>query len=229
MFILFFVLSSCVRKPEQKEGKESVIIKGEQTKNIDAIYSYFDNSNLKHKKVQGGFAYIEQDEVIGKYLAKFITKETIPSIEYISIGDNKKDVVILGKQTFILQNKIDPHSIVIYRVYNYDKKYLCFIGKSQSASGSGVQVSYFLLFELENSGKISSFKEVTTRFGNINSLIGNNENKDIGYLQIVNGKQEGQYILTAKDVKTNQKLNKRLILLKYYLNDRFIVLQDTVN
>ncbi len=229
MFILFFILSSCVRKLEQKESKESIIIKGQQTKSIDEIYSAFASPSLKHRKVQGDFAYIEQDEVTGKYLAKFITKEALLSIEYTSYGDSKKDVVTLGKQTFILQNKIDPYSIAVYWVYNYGKKYLCFIGKSQSASGSGVQVSYFMLFELENSGKISSFKEVTSRFGNINSLISNNENKDIGYLRIVNGKEQSQYTLTVHDIKTNQKLNRRLILLKYCLNDKFIILQDTSN
>lgn len=227
VFIVLFTVSSCVNAQEPKDGGKAAVVKSQQTKSIDAIYSSFALTHaIKHKKILGQFAYIESNEVTGKSFAKFITKEIAPSIDYLSYADSKKDTVVLGKQTFSLQNKIDPSSLLVYWVYNQDRKYLCLIGKGQSASGSGVQVSYFTLFELGKSGKASSCQEFTSRFGNINSLVSYDKNGNIGYLRIVNAKKMDQYLLTVNDIKTNKQLDERTLMLKYELNDRFSLLSN---
>jgi len=222
--LIALILSSCVNAQEQK-GKKTAIIKPQQAKSIEAIYSASAlGQAVKHKEILGEFAYVETNKAIGKYLAKFVTKESVPTIGYVSYADDKKDAVIFGKQTFSLENKIDPFSLAVYWVYNYGRKYLCLIGKGQSASGSGVQVSYFMLFQLEKSGKATSCQEFVSRFGNINSLVDYYKNGDIAYLRIVNGKKMDQYLLTLNDIKTNKQLDKRTLVLKYELNDKFTLL-----
>ncbi|MDY0907119.1 hypothetical protein [Pedobacter sp. CFBP9032] len=227
VFITLFTFSSFANSQDTEGARKAAVVKSHQTKSIDAIYSSFSLSHaVKHKKIVGQFAYVESNELTGKFLAKFITKEIVPSIDYVSYAGSKKDAVVLGKQTFSLQNKIDPSSLVIHWVYNQDRKYLCLIGKGQSASGSGVQVSYFTLFELGKSAKASSCQEFTSRFGNINSLVSYDKNGNIGYLRIVNAKKMDQYLLTVNDIKTNKQLGERTLMLKYELNDKFSLLSN---
>ncbi|MBE9599471.1 hypothetical protein [Pedobacter sp. MC2016-24] len=229
IFTALFFLSSCINAQEPVYNKKNSI-KPQSVRSIDDVYAELDFGQvIKHKKIQGEFVSIETNEATGKYVSKLVSKESMPSLKYVSYAEDKKDVFVFGKQTFNLKNKMDPSSLSAYWLYSYGRNYLCIIGKGQSASGSGVQVSYFALLELENSRKAKSCQEFVSRFGNINSLVDYNKNGDIAYLRIVNGKEMGQYLLTINDIKTNQQLGKRSLLLKYELNDKFIVLQNNAN
>ncbi|WP_316823074.1 hypothetical protein [Pedobacter gandavensis] len=49
----------------------------------------------------------------------------------------------------------------------------------------------------------------------------------INYFKIVNGDKMGKYVLTVNDIKSGKRINNRLVLLDYKLNDKFKVLKNT--
>lgn len=215
MFALFFFFT-CIYSQETKSKK-----------NINDIYSKLSKGMApKYKQVKGQLVSVEAKESMDRYTYKFISKDIKQTINYISYPDGKKDVLILDKQKFSIENKIDPLSVTLYEVFVKHKQYLCFIAKAQSASGSGVQVTYFTLVELDLSGKAILFYEFQSRFGNINSLVDYKSNGNLGYFKIINGKKMGQYSLTVNDVKSNRQLYLKWMLLKYELNDKFTILKE---
>jgi hypothetical protein len=217
-----FVFLSCINAQETKNDDKP------QVKTIDDIYVNMSiNKDLIYRKIKGQFTNIETIKSSGKYVANFILKEIKPPINYITYPEDKKDKVVFGNQVFNIVNKLDPSSLIVYWVFKNDEKYLCFIGKAQSASGSGVQVSYFTLLQLNNVGRAVHCNEFQSRFGNINSLVDYNKNGSLNYYKIVNGKKMGQYLLTVNDIKSNTQVDKRSVLLKYELNDKFTILEDS--
>lgn len=196
--------------------------------NIDEIYiELAKGRHISYKKVDGEFIYPENNENKGSYTAEFFGKEKRYSIVYNGYSSDRKDNIKFNNQLFTLNDKIDPFSLVIYK-FGLNNKYLCLIGKGQSASGSGMQVSYFIVFELDKLGIIKKCYKFSSRFGNINSLVDYNSNGSINYFKIVNGGKMGQYVLTVNDVKSDKRINKRLVLLNYKLNNKFVVLKDTL-
>lgn len=183
-------------------------------------------SNVNYQKVDGEFIYPENNEKGGSYIARFFTKQKAYTIVHTAYPGVRKDVFRFNSQLFELDAKIDPLSLVVYRLTLGNKRYLCLIGKGRSASGSGVQVSYFNVFELDKLGKAIFHYEFSSRFGNIHSII--NYNGNVSYFKIVNGNEMNQYMLTVNDIKSGKRSNNRLVMLDYKFNDKFVVLKDTM-
>ncbi len=151
------------------------------------------------------------------------------SITHVAYSGVRKDELMIDNQLFVLDNKIDPLSLSVYKLSVANKRYLCLIGKGQSASGTGVQISYFVVFGLDKLGKVKDCYRFSSRFGNIHSIVNNyNGNEGLSYLKIVNGDKMSQFILTVNDIKNDKRINNGLILLDYKLNDKFIVLKNTL-
>lgn len=198
----------------------------QKVRSIDDVYiNLLKSKVLTNKKTQCELLLFETNGGVNKYVVKIGFKEVSQSINYISEEDNKADLFVFGIQKFRIQNKVDPLSLSTYLIFSNGKSYLCFIGKGQSASGSGLQSTYFNVFELDRSGKAVVHYEFNSRFGNIHSII--NYNNIISYYKVVNGNKIGQYILTVNDIKSGKRINNRLVLLDYKLNDKFVVLKDT--
>lgn len=210
------------------KNDQNHVNKRQQVKSIEGVYISLSKSRvLVNKEIQCELLLFETTKGINKYVAKIESKEVAQSINYFSQEGNHEDLFVFGLQKFHLQNKVDPLSLSAYMIFRNSKKYLCFIGKGQSASGTGVQVSYFNIFELDRLGKAILHYEFNSRFGNIHSIVDYNNNGSINYFKIVNGNKIGQYILTINNVKSGKPINNRSVLLDYKLNDKFVVLKNT--
>lgn len=196
---------------------------------IDEIYlKLAKGRNVSYQKVDGEFFYPENNESGGSFIAKFFGKEKKYSIVHTAYPGVRKDNIRFNNQLFTLDAKIDPLSLVVYRLSLSNKRYLCLIGKGRSASGSGVQVSFFTILELDKLGRAMNCYKFSSRFGNIHSIVDYCNNGSINHFNIVNGNKMGQYVLTVNDIKSGKRINNRLILLDYKLNDKFVVLKDTL-
>lgn len=200
----------------------------ERGKNIDDIYlKLAKGRNVGYQKVEGEFIYPENNESGGSYIAKFAGKVRKYSIVHTAYPGVRKDNFMFNNQLFTLDAKMDPLSLVVYKLSLSNKRYLCLIGKGRSASGSGVQISFFTIFELDKLGRATNCYEFSSRFGNIHSIVDYSNNGSINYFKIVNGDKMGQYVLTVNDIKSGKRINNRLVLLDYKLHDKFIVLKNT--
>lgn len=230
---LLFVCSicySCDSQENKKINQNTPSIKQEiGAIDIDSFYlGLSGNRNLPFKEIQGQFVYEEKNAEKGKYLARFVSESIEQPLKYASYSDYKKDVLSLGGSDIYLKAKIDPLSIKIYKLFFKEKQYLIFFGKAQSASGSGVQVTFFNVIKLNEKGKIENHYEFESRFGDINSIGDYNEDGALDYFKVVNGKNNGEYHLTVNDIQSESQVSNGYILLKYELDDKFVLLQDSL-
>ena len=230
---IFFILCFCYSCKSQGSGSDKqkgIDYKSDSLK-IAIVSIYFNLSNgrrLNYQEAPGQFIYLESNANTDRYLARFTTREIMQQVDYTSYSDDRKDTIALGSSTINLGIKVDPLSIKVYRFLFNGKKQLVFIGKAQSASGSGMQITYFVLTELNEKGKVVQYYEFESRFGNINSLVDYNKDGVLDYFKIVNWKKTGEYLLTVNNVKNNIHVIDGHILLKYELNDKFVVLEDVL-
>lgn len=68
--------------------------------------------------------------------------------------------------------------------------------------------------------------EFESRFGSINNLFDFNKDGMLDYFKVTNAKKQGQYYLTVHNVTNDLQVGKGYILLRYVLNDKFIILED---
>lgn len=217
---------------EKRDGKHTnAIYKNDSIGvSIDSIYFNLSGGrNINYKKITGQFTYLEGDTSTGRYLTIFGSKEINETIKYISYGDNRKDTIIFDNAVFGIEAKVDPSSIEVYTFLVRDKKNLVFIGKAQSASGSGVQITYFILMALNKKGEAIDHYEFNSRFGDINSLVDYNKDGALDYFKIINGKKGGEYILTVNEVQSKKQINEGSILLEYKLKDEFVIIADMLS
>lgn len=230
MIPLLFIFYSCV----QQESVNTKYVNAEHITDskaidIDSLYAKLSiEGRISHKEILGQFNYIESDEKSGRYLAKFIATEIEKEVDYISHGGNKNDTIIWGNNAISIKSKLDPTSINIYELRADIKQYIVFTGKSQSASGSGGQITFFVLLELDNKKKILAKYEFESRFGSINSLLDLDQDGTLDYIKIINSKKQDEYSLTVHAVNSDQNIGKGMILLKYLLNDRFSIIENTL-
>ena len=194
---------------------------------IDEIYlKLAKGRNISYQKIDGEFIYPENTGSGGSSIAKFLGKERKYSIVHTAYPGIRKDNLSFNGQLVTIDAKIDPLSLVVYKLSSRSKRYLCLIGKGRSASGSGVQVSFFTILELGKLERVTNCYEFSSRFGNIHSIIDGN-NGSISHFKIVNGNKMGHYVLTVNDIKSGKRINDKLVLLDYKLNDKFVVAKDT--
>lgn len=231
VFLILCICCSCKSQGNGDGKHDRTVYKSDSIGiDIDSIYSNLSlGNNINYQEVSGAFTYLENDAKTGKYLARFSSKGIKETINYVSYADDKKDAIVLDNTTLNLEAKVDPTSIKVYRFLFNNKKYLIFIGKAQSASGSGMQVTYFILTELNQRGKAINHYEFESRFGNINSLVDYDKNGTLDYFKIVNGNKNGEYILTINEVQAKKQTNNGHVLLKYELNDEFNILADNLS
>jgi hypothetical protein len=219
--------SSC-KSQGNKNDKHSYIQDETDSSRIDIDSLYINlskNTRINYEEIPGQFVYVESDEKSGKYLARFIG-EGKESINYISYSDDRKDTVIWENSVVEIKSKLDPASVRIYYLGSDTKQYVVFIGKGQSASGSGMQMTFFILSELNEKKKIVAIYEFESRFGSINNLLDFKKDGVLDYFKVSNGKKQGEYLLTVHNIANDQQVGNGYILLAYKLNDRFIILDN---
>ncbi len=77
-------------------------------------------------------------------------------------------------------------------------------------------------------GQVENHYEFESRFGGINNIVDYNKDGILDYFKIINGQNSEEYQLTVNNVQNNAQTNVGYILLKYKLNDKFVVLQDSL-
>lgn len=194
----------------------------------EVLFKLAKGRNVKYEIFDGEFFYPRKDENRGCYISEFRGEEKKYSIVHTAYSGNKKDNIRFNDRSFTLNARIDPLSLVVYRLGLSDRRYLCLIGKGQSASGSGVQVSFFTILELDKSGKATNCYEFSSRFGNIRSILDYSNTGSINYFKTVNGNKMGQYVLTINDMRSGRRINDGFVILEYKLNDKFVVLKDSL-
>ncbi len=230
LFFICCACHSCNSQENKKVNQDNLKVKDEiSTIDIDSLYlGLSGNRNLPFNAIQGQFVYEEKNVDKGEHLARFISESIEQTIKHTSYSDNKKDVLSLGSTDINLKAKIDPLSIKIYSLLFKEKQYLIFVGKSQSASGSGVQVTYFNIIRLNAKKKVENQYEFESRFGDVHNICDYNEDGVLDYFKIVNGKNNGEYQLTVNDIQSNSQINNGYILLRYELDDKFVLLKDSL-
>ncbi|MFT3945526.1 MAG: hypothetical protein QM763_01015 [Agriterribacter sp.] len=228
--LLAFILCSCVQQESLNSKNVNVEPAADSaTIDIDSLYARLSKEKrINYKEIPGQFNYIKSDEKSGRYLAKFIGRNMGKEINYISYGNNKNDTIIWGNHAIDIKSKLDPTSINIYEFEVEARGYIVFIGKGQSASGSGGQITFFVLLELDNKRNLLITREFESRFGSVNSLLDLNQDGTLDYIKIINSKKEDEYLLTVHTVNSNQNIGKGMMLLKYVLNDKFSILENTL-
>jgi hypothetical protein len=233
--LLFCFCYSCETKPKEN-GKPKEAVKtnsitkpGSSGIHIDSIYNSLANRrSIYHEQVPGEFIYQEPDSVNRIYTAKFNSSLTKTSIFYKSFSGERKDAMVIDNKIINLQKKLDPLSIVPYKLRVGATRFFAFLGKARSASGSGVQLTFFILVKLNNEGKSTNFYEFESRFGDINNLVDYYGDGNMDYFKIVNAGKINEYYLTINSVESNSQINEVHILLRYELNDKFTILNSNV-
>lgn len=230
IILLLFIFYSCVQQENLNTKNKNVEHATDNAViDIDSLYAkLYRTRRVSYKEILGQFNYVKSGEKFGRYLAKFIGGNAGKEINYISYGSNNNDTITWGNDAIGVKSKLDPTSISIYELKAEARRYVVFIGKSQSASGSGGQITFFVLFELDNKRNILTTQEFESRFGSINSLLDLDQDGALDYIKIINSKKQGEYSLIVHSVKSDQNIGKGMILLKYVLNDKFSILENTL-
>lgn len=73
-----------------------------------------------------------------------------------------------------------------------------------------------------------SLYEFESRFGSNHNLVDFDNDGVLDYFKISNGKRQSEYLLTVHCLTNNRQLERGLMLLRYELNDEFIILEDSL-
>ncbi len=197
---------------------------------IDNLYAKIAaRKPINKEEILGRFEYVSTHVRQGEYIASFSSvSEAAPIIKYFSYSDDRHaDFFLWNSQKIQVKHKFDLTLIRIYKIKSKGGSYTVFVAKSQSASGSGVQVTYFIINKLTKDGKIYRSYELESRFGNINSLIEISD-KEIGYYKVVNGNKMNKFLLTINSVETDRQVIDGNAIIEYELNDRFVILSNNL-
>ncbi|MBO9572432.1 MAG: hypothetical protein J7497_09520 [Chitinophagaceae bacterium] len=146
----FIIIFSCNLK--RTENNKVIQPSKEKTGiSIDSVYSLLTTGReINFKELKGSFAYIKADTAIDEHVAGFISDSIHESVLYNSFGGTKNDEIVFKDRKFLVRNRLAPLSIKLYSGSKNEKNWLVFVGQGQSASGTGVQMSFFNLLEMDH-------------------------------------------------------------------------------
>jgi len=220
----FLILLSC----SDINPKESQVIELDLDNNtngitIEEVIANLDNSGVVAiKKIEGSFAYYYSQDNIYKSIFDSDNKEL--EIKYHHHGnENVLDTIFISNDFFILPKfeKQDPLTIEVYEFAFQDKNYLVLTSRAISASGSGVSLTYFTLFEHENLS-VRNVDFFNSRFG-VAEFIGDYDlNKELDFLKI-SGIEDDKFSVTIQVIgkELPPSSNNVLTTLKYLGEDKF--------
>jgi len=161
----------------------------------------------------------------GRFISYFHGK-TPYKIKYFKFADwRKSDTLIINGINIALIQKLDPTTIQVYSLRFNDRQYLCLLGNSESASGSGTQLTFYIFLQIkrERFDKPIFFE---SRFGIIDNIGDFDGDGQLDYFKVTNDPEVmNKYIgkvyslqETTKDIDS-----KKYIRMIYVGNDHFIV------
>lgn len=192
---------------------------------ITSLLSCLETSNkVIRSTIKGKFEYTKSNAEQDIYTSLF--KSDSLEILYTLHGDsNVKDTFAIGNNFIPIENKYDPLSIEVAKIYFNKELYICLLGKSISASGSGVQVAFYTLLKLKGN-KIVQTYSFQSRFGSFLNIGDFNSDNELDYIKVVNGDEQNKYIAKLYSVKTNSPIGESNLLLTYNGNGSFSLEKD---
>jgi len=195
-----------------------------QKENIENTISSLSDKRVVISELKGEFIFYKSDYKLNIFKSEFVflKKENNKMLKIFYSSSNSKEELIINKKSYFLKNAYDVKSSNIYKLNYKGKEMLCLLGKSTSASGSGVQLTFFSLFsKIDDSYKLEN--EFSTRFGNIHSL--GDFNND-GRLELISIKQKNTNFILYISNLNGVNLEMGSIQMNYNGNNEFTILKN---
>ena len=178
-------------------------------------------------KLNGHFAYYESNAERGIYKSVFAGNDEI-KIRHIHFSGGI-DSLVVNEDHIALPEKYDALSIKCYKLAFHGKNYLCLLGSSVSASGTGSQVIYYTLLEMSKSG-VKDVVFLDSRFGGIGNIGDVNSDGRLDFLKISNTgslSDKSREVFKAEACTVNGKpIGNNAVTLEYLGNNNFSVLES---
>lgn len=196
---------------------------------IERVYSALNvGKPVFSQKISGSFQSINAHTNNERHVYTSPEKATSSIIRYFNFSDEEKPDYFLWKSNKIkINHKLDPLTIKTYKV-KARASYVVFIGKAESASGSGVHVTYFIVSKLDKSGRVDRTYEFESRFGNIHTLIKLESQSELCYYKIKNGDKMGTFNVTVNKAPVDTPAVPGMAVLKYNNNDKFQIMTNDI-
>lgn len=195
---------------------------------IKKVYSYLGKS-VEYEKVGFEFTYYDQVKKGMGYRANFKTGFKIP-IYYYKHADPtmNPDYLQWGKNKIMLPDSIsyDPSSINAFSFSYKRNNFVCLVGKSASASGSGTQISYYTILSFYD-GKVINKFFFDSRFGIIQNIGYYNGGGSLIFLKITNDTiGTDQFVINGYEFRSDSigpKIPDNFVTIVYNDKDFFFI------
>lgn len=196
-----------------------------QIVHIDSVLQCLEDKKLVVDEIVGEMIFISSDYENNIFKSKYILTNIDHSINSIVfIKSSTQNLLLLNKQSFSLENDYDVTTCKFYSVKCRDDEFICLLGKSSSASGSGMQITLYSIFQKQNKG-YRIIKEFYTRFGKIENI--GDFNND-GYLDYLSMKQEKNKFKLFMSNIDGLPLNDGCIILEYKGDNKFLIISNSL-
>jgi len=192
---------------------------------ITSLLSCLDTSHkVTNLTLKGKFEYTQSNTEQDVYTSAFNSDSLV--ILYTLHGDpNVRDTFLINDNLIAIDNKYDPLSIEIAKINFEREHYICLLGKSVSASGTGVQISFYTFLKMEGNKVVQTYS-FQSRFGSFLNIGDYNNDGELDYIKIVNGDVQNQYIAKLCSIKNNTFIGNSNLVLVYDGNDLFRLCKD---
>jgi hypothetical protein len=191
---------------------------------IDNLIDSLSDKRIILNELKGEFNFYKSDYKLNIFKSEILFSDKksngLLNIYYSTV--DSKDVLIINKKSYKLKNPYDVKSCKLYNLNYKDKEMLCLVGKSPSASGSGVQLTFYTLFSKENN-MYRLENEFSTRFGNIHNL--GDFNND-GRLELISIKRVNENFNLFISSLNGVNLEMGFLQLNYNGNNEFTVVNN---
>jgi hypothetical protein len=192
---------------------------------ITSLLSCLDTSHkVTNLTLKGKFDYTQSNTEQDVYTSIFNSDSLV--ILYTLHGDpNVRDTFLINDNIIAIDNKYDPLSLEIAKISFEREHYICLLGKSVSASGTGVQISFYTLLKMEGNKVVQTYF-FQSRFGSFLNIGDFNNDNELEYIKVVNGDGQNKYNVRLYNVETDSSSGNCSIVLLYNGNDLFSLIKE---
>ncbi|MBX7151965.1 hypothetical protein K1X84_10020 [bacterium] len=182
-------------------------------------------NDIKFEQIEGNFSYYESD--YSKNMFKSVFVSNYPSkLRYISCGSVVSDTLFFDNTPISIpkQMPFDPLAAKLYRFVFEGQEYFCMLSKASSASGSGMEVTFYTLIETENS-HIENVTFFSSRFGIVENIGDFNGDRKLDYIKLTHGKESKEYFAKLYSIKSPDAVldDGHYLIIRYKGNDLFCI------
>ncbi len=196
-----------------------------QIVHIDSVLHCLEDKNLAIDEILGEMVFISSDYENNIFESKYILANNNKGIDSICfIKSSTQNLLSLNKQVFSLENDYDVTTCRFYSVKSKDDEFICLLGKSSSASGSGLQITFYSIFQKQKK-RYKKIKEFYSRFGKIENIGDFNNDGYLDYLCIKHENKNFKLFISNMD---GFPLNDEYFILEYIGDDKFVIISNSL-